>query len=343
MLQPASAVRGTPSIPACDQEKRDERPAGTIRLAERNHPALDRLPPAGASGEQLVREHYAACTGSASPVARYADHELAQFRQRLAEWRARQAAGLPCATDQQVVEDLKSALIAAATIGAAHTVEMVLLAYSNHPMVRLSAVSHPYVLATFLESTLKRLADVPDPDPDNRTGLRFREKIVAALVNWNHVQPALDNVLKTPLSRCLKVVATAAISAVRDVAERAETMALLQDLPPDAPAGPQKLTDRETLFINCLMCWLRNVGVDLIRQVLRSGGEAGAPIVLPAAPGVIERFARPVFLGPHVPGALPAAAISAQPAFADALQQRHGAPGRASRMEEILQVSHDPF
>jgi len=344
MLKPVNAAaQDAPSMPATIRPEDTGRRHATMYPAGADETLLGGLPAAGSWSEEVVRRYYAACTerkpkaGSAAPV------DVAQLQRRLAEWHAGRTQDPTHISDQQMAQDLQSALIAAVTIGMAHSVELVLLAFSNHPLVRVCAVSHPYVLATFMESVLKRLAGVEDPDPENRTGIRYQEKIIAALLNWNSVQPALDTVVKTPLARSLKVLATAVISAVRDGAERAETRSLLQDLPADTAPGPSKLTASETLFINCLMCWLRNVGVDLIRQVVRSGGGAAVPTTGPVAQSVMERFVRPVFLGSQVPGALPAMAISAQPALAAAMHPAEQPDTRESRTEEILQQSHDLF
>lgn len=347
MLQPVNSASGAPSIPASGIHQGTDIATGSTAATDENQSVLYRLPAAGTWGEQMVKQYYGACTPTAPVALLCPSFDAALFRRHLAEWGGDQTVGLARVSDQQMTEALQSALIAAVTISMAHSVEMVLLAFSNHPLVRIAAVSHPYVVSTFLEGVLKRMAGVQDPDPENRTGVRYKEKIVAALVNWNHVQPALDGVLKTPLARCLKVVATAVFSAVRDLAERANTIALLQDLPADAPPGPAKLTDGETLFVNCLMCWLRNVGVDLIRQVVRTGGPGAIPATGPVAKSLMERFVRPVFLGDHVPGGLPAAAIAAQPAFAGAIEglDDHLLPGqpRQSRTDEILQQAHDLF
>lgn len=344
MLKPASAAdQGSPSIPLMTRPEDTGRRNVSTGTADVNQTLLDGLPAAGSWGEDVVRRYYAGCAGRRSDASPACSVDVALLRRRLNEWHAGGSREPTRLSDQQMTQDLQSALIAAVTIGMAHSAELMLLAFSNHPLVRVCAVSHPYVLATFLESMLKRLVGVEDPDPENRTGIRYQEKIIAALFNWNAVQPALDTVVKTPLARCLKVLATAVISAVRDGAERAETRSLLQDLPPDTPPGPTKLTAGETLFINCLMCWLRNVGVDLIRQVVRSGGDAAIPTTGPVAQSVLERFVRPVFLGSQVPGGLPAAAISAQPALAAAIHPPEEPQTRGSRTDEILQQSHDLF
>lgn len=291
--------------------------------AHREDP-LAHLPQPDASGQALVQHSYAACNAAVE------GYDPADFRRRVGEWIGSSAQCPPCTPDaalataeladaaaaRRVSEDLRSALIAALAIGLAHSTEMLMGALSNHPLVRLSAVSHPFVLGTLLERLLKRLADVPELDPFTRTGARFEEKVAAALVNWNYVQPALDTVLKSPLARTLKVFVTAGISGVRDIAERNTTRAKLAELPPDTPPGPRKLTDMESLFINCLMCWLRNVGVDLARQIVKSHGAQ----LLPAADGLTERFLRTVVLGQATPGALPATAISLQACFADGVR-----------------------
>ena len=344
MLKPVNATdRGASSRPATTRPEDTGRRHESEGMTEENQSLLDGLPAARSWSEEVVRRYYAGCGDAGPKTTPDGAVDLAMLHRRLTEWHSGRTQDPTHLSDQQMVQELQSALIAAVTIGMAHSVELILLAFSNHPLVRVCAVSHPYVLATFLESMLKRLAGVEDPDPENRTGIRYPEKIIAALFNWNAVQPAIDTAARTPLARCLKVLATAVISAVRDGAERAETRALLQDLPPDAPAGPTKLTPGETLFINCLMCWLRNVGVDLIRQVVRSGGDGAVPATGPVAQSLLERFVRPVFLGSQVPGALPAAAISAQPALADGILPPPDAGPRPSRTDEILQQSHDLF
>lgn len=310
-------------------------PHGVATPAAGPDDPLARLPRPDAGGRALVQQSYAACGAFAQ------GYDPVDFRRRLTEWIASSSQCPPCSPDaalaaaeladpavaRQVSEDLRSALTAAVAIGLAHSTEMLMGALSNHPLVRLSAVSHPFVLGTLLERLLKKLADVPELDPFTRTGTRFEEKVAAALINWNYVQPALDTVLKSPLARCLKVFVTAGISGVRDVAERSITRARLAELPPDTPPGPRKLTDMESLFINCLMCWLRNVGVDLARQIVRSHGSQ----LLPAADSLTERFLRKVVLGTATPGALPATAISLQACFAD---------GVRSPTDEALRPDH---
>ncbi|QHI96689.1 hypothetical protein GT347_00990 [Xylophilus rhododendri] len=222
------------------------------------------------------------------------------------------------ATAHRIGEELRSALAAALAIGLAHSAELLMVALSNHPAVRLSAMSHPYIVGTYLESLFKELFDVQDPDPENRTGIRFQEKVTAALVNWNYVQVQLDRLPKSALSRSLKVMATASISALRDVAERGATQLALAELPEDAPPGQRKLTSAETFFVNCLMGWLRNAIGDLPRQVIKSQ-ESGA---LPPADRLVERLLRPMIAGPSAAGGLPAATICVQPLFAEAVREQ---------------------
>ena len=220
---------------------------------------------------------------------------------------------------RQVSDDIRSALCAAASIGMAHSAEMLMAAMSSHPLIRLSAVSHPFVLGTLIENLLKKIAEVPDPDPLTRIAPRYEEKIVAALLNWNYVQPLLDTVLKSPLARSLKVVATAGIGGVRDLAERNVVRRKLAALPEDAPEGGRKLTVMESMFVICLLCALRNVAVDLPRQVVRSQA-SGA---LPAAEGVTERLLRHTLLGSQVPGGLPSACIVSQAALVEVVRDEN--------------------
>ena len=280
---------------------------------------------------QDARKRFADCHAQRAVPAGY---DPADFRRRLAAWvRANpaptrndaEAAAAELADLQavhRVSDDLRSALIAAVTIGMAHSAEMLMSALSTHPLIRLSAVSHPFVLGTLLERLFKKMAQVPDPDPLSRTGARFEEKAIAALVNWNFVQPALDTVLRSPLARSLKVAVTAGINALRDLTERRTTRRKLAELDPAAPDGPRKLTEMESLFINCLMCWLRNVAVDLPRQIIRTQLPEQA---LPALGGFGERLLRHLVLGSQVPGGLPATAIATQAAFGEVV--RGGADG----------------
>jgi hypothetical protein len=235
-------------------------------------------------------------------------------RGRLSQANAREAAAAELsdpAAVRQVSDDIRSALISALAIGMAHSAEMLMAALPNHPLIRLSAVSHPFVLGTLLEGVLKKIADIPDVDPLSRVAPRYEEKIAAALVNWNFVQPLLDTVLKSPLARTLKVVVTAAIGGVRDLTERKVIRSKLADLPDDAPDGARKLTTMESVFVICLLCTLRNVAVDLPRQIVKSQS-TGA---LPAASGAAEKLLRSTMLGSQVPGGLPSACIAAQAAF----------------------------
>jgi hypothetical protein len=235
-------------------------------------------------------------------------------RGRLSQTNARAAAAAELsdpAAVRQVSDDIRSALISALAIGMAHSAEMLMAGLPNHPLIRLSAVSHPFVLGTLLEGMLKKIADIPDVDSLSRVAPRYEEKIAAALVNWNFVQPLLDTVLKSPLARSLKVVATAAIGGVRDLTERKVLRGKLAALPDDAPEGARKLTPMESVFVICLLCALRNVSVDLPRQIVKSQS-TGA---LPAASGAAEKLLRQAMLGSQVPGGLPSACIAAQAAF----------------------------
>ena len=283
-------------------------------------------------------------------------YDPTDFRRGLADWlaendRTRQVQATPAAREaataelgdvaavRQVSDDIRSALIAATAIGLAHSVELLMGALGNHPLIRLSAVSHPFVLGTLLEAFLKKIAEVADPDPLGRIAPRYQEKLVAALVNWNFVQPLLDTVLKSPLARTLKAAATAGIGGVRDLRERTVLRNRLAELPEDAPGTGRKLTVMEAMFVVCLLCALRNVAVDLPRQVIRSQ-PAGA---LPPLEGATERLLRHAVLGSQVPGGLPAACIVSQSAFVEVVRDPAWRPTEDAAGLHLAFHANNPF
>ncbi|MES2531357.1 MAG: hypothetical protein V4636_10005 [Pseudomonadota bacterium] len=165
----------------------------------------------------------------------------------------------------------KAGLAAGVSMAAAHKTEVELLKkFATNPVMRSIAVAWPYVFIVVAEAVIKSVTNYQHPDPGAKVLPPVAPAMIAAVVNWNHVQGLIDTKLAgNNYLNMTKVGASALIAIIRGMVEHgilARAIAMLENRE-DAPQAYRPLSVQETVVLNALVTLLRGVGGDLIRQL----------------------------------------------------------------------------
>ncbi len=165
----------------------------------------------------------------------------------------------------------KAGLAAGVSMAAAHKTEVELLKkFATNPVMRSIAVSWPYVFIVVAEAIIKSIMDYQHPDPGAKVLPPVAPAMVAAVVNWNHIQPMVEARLSgSKYLSATKVGASALIATLRGMVEHgvlSRAIAMLEN-EKDAPQAYRPLSVQEAVLLNIVVALLRNVGGDFIRQL----------------------------------------------------------------------------